>query len=46
MSGPLYFIFMALGVLAMLLYRLDSKRHAEILAVLEERRAAKAAEEG
>ena len=46
MSGPLYFIFMALGVAAMLLYRLDSKRHAEILAVLEERRAAQAAEEG
>jgi Na+/melibiose symporter-like transporter len=46
MSGPLYFIFMALGVLVMLLYRLDSKRHAEILAVLEERRAAQAAEEG
>jgi len=41
MSGPLYFIFMALGVACMLMYRIDSKRHAEILAVLEERRAAK-----
>jgi Na+/melibiose symporter-like transporter len=41
MSGPLYFIFMALGVAVMWIYRIDSKRHAEILAVLEERRAAK-----
>ena len=44
MSGPLYFFFMALGVACMLMYRIDSKRHAEILAVLEERRAAKGAE--
>jgi Na+/melibiose symporter-like transporter len=41
MSGPLYFICMALGVAVMMLYRIDSKSHAEILAVLEERRAAK-----
>jgi len=41
MSGPLYFIFMALGVAFMLMYRINAKRHAEILAVLEERRAAK-----
>ena len=44
MSGPLYFIFMALGVAFMFMYRIDSKRHAEILAVLEERRAAQANE--
>ena len=44
MSGPLYFIFMALGVAFMFMYRIDSKRHAEILAVLEERRAAQADE--
>jgi Na+/melibiose symporter-like transporter len=40
MSGPVYFVFMALGVACMFMYRIDSKRHAEILAVLEERRAA------
>jgi Na+/melibiose symporter-like transporter len=44
MSGPLYFIFMALGMAFMLMYKIDSKRHAEILAVLEERRAAQAEE--
>jgi len=44
MSGPVYFIFMALGVACMLMYRIDSKRHAQILAVLEERRAAKEGE--
>ena len=44
MSGPMYFFFMALGVAFMLMYKIDSKRHAEILAVLEERRAAQAAE--
>jgi GPH family glycoside/pentoside/hexuronide:cation symporter len=41
MAGPLYFICMALGVAVMMLYKIDSKSHAEILAVLEERRAAK-----
>ena len=46
MAGPLYFIFMALGVAFMFLYRIDSESHAEILAVLEERRAAQAAEKG
>jgi Na+/melibiose symporter-like transporter len=35
---------MALGVAFMFMYRIDSKRHAEILAVLEERRAAQANE--
>ncbi len=44
MSGPMYFFFMALGVAVMFMYRIDSKRHAEILAVLEERRAAQAEE--
>jgi Na+/melibiose symporter-like transporter len=41
MSGPLYFVFMALGVAFMWMYRIDKKRHTEILAVLEERRSAK-----
>jgi len=41
MSGPMYFVFMALGAACMFMYRIDSKRHAEILAVLVERRAAK-----
>jgi Na+/melibiose symporter-like transporter len=40
MSGPLYLVVTAIGVAFMLLYRLNSKRHAEILAVLDERRAA------
>jgi len=41
MSGPLYFIFMALGVAFMLMYKLDAGRHEQILTVLEERRAVK-----
>ncbi|MEE8399142.1 MAG: MFS transporter [Desulfobacterales bacterium] len=40
MSGPLYFIILFIGVLFMGLYRLNEKRHQEILTTLEERRAA------
>jgi Na+/melibiose symporter-like transporter len=40
-SGPFYFLIFVVGALFMWMYRLNEKRHAEILAILEERRAAK-----
>ena len=42
-SGPIYFVIYGIGILFMLMYRLNAKRHGEILKVLEERRAARAA---
>jgi Na+/melibiose symporter-like transporter len=41
MAGPLYLAITVAGALCMMMYRMDKKRHDEILAVLEERRAAK-----
>ena len=41
-SGPLYIATSGLGMLFMILYRLNEKRHQEILTALEERRAANA----
>jgi len=43
MTGPLYWIIVALGMLFMALYNIDQKRHGAMMAVLEERRAAAAA---
>lgn len=40
MTGPVYLIVTAVGVGFMLMYRLNAERHQEILAALEERRAA------
>ena len=39
-SGPFYFLIFAVGALFMGMYRLNEKRHAEIQALLEERRGA------
>jgi len=44
MNGPVYLFVTGLGALFMLMYQLDKKRHKAILAVLEERRAAKASD--
>lgn len=43
MTGPLYWIIVAAGMVFMALYNIDEKRHDEMMAVLEERRAASAA---
>jgi Na+/melibiose symporter-like transporter len=40
MSGPLYLMIVTLGIAFMLLYRLNAKRHQDMLDVLEKRRAA------
>ena len=40
MTGPLYWIIVAAGMVFMALYNIDKKRHDEMMAVLEERRAA------
>ena len=40
-SGPFYFLIFIVGALFMWMYRLNEKRHAEILAILEERRGAR-----
>ena len=45
MSGPLYWIIVAAGMLFMVLYELDKRRHAEMMATLSVRRSA-AAQEG
>ena len=41
MTGPLYWIIVFSGMLFMALYNLNRTRHDEIMAVLEERRAAR-----
>jgi len=41
-SGPLYIATSGLGMLFMIMYRLNEKRHQEILTALEERRGADA----
>ena len=46
MTGPLYWIIVAAGMLFMVLYDIDKKRHDEMMAVLEERRATAAAAGG
>ena len=43
MTGPLYWIIVAAGMVFMALYNIDKKRHDEMMATLEERRAAAAA---
>ena len=43
MTGPLYWIIVAAGMVFMAHYNIDKKRHDEMMAVLEERRAAAAA---
>lgn len=45
MSGPLYLIITIAGALCMLMYRMNKERHDDILAVLEERRAANAGDD-
>ena len=42
MSGPLCLVIYGVGILFMMLYRLNAGRHEEILTVLEARRAARA----
>jgi len=42
MSGPLCLLIYGVGILFMMLYRLNAGRHEEILTVLEARRAARA----
>ena len=44
MSGPLVLLIYGIGVLFMMMYRLNAERHQEILTALEARRAAQAAE--
>lgn len=42
MSGPLCLVIYGVGILFMMMYRLNAGRHEEILTVLEARRAARA----
>ena len=46
MNGPLYLMLYLLAIFFMSFYKIDRKRHAEILAELETRREVEAHENG